>query len=88
MAYKTTFSTTFIKNLKKLNETEKKQVKRKNRLLEENPFHPSLREKRLQGTDDLFEFRVNMDIQVICYHEGDVIIMLLDIGHHDILLKY
>jgi len=49
IAYKTTFSPTFIKNLKKLNETEKKQLKRKTKLLEENPFHPSLRTKKPTG---------------------------------------
>ena len=67
--------------------TEKKQVKLKVEILSENPLHPSLRTKRIQGTDDLFECSVNMDIRIIWYYEGDELIMLLDIGHHDILDK-
>lgn len=54
----------------------------------ENPFHPSLRTKRIQGTEDLFEFSVNMDIRVIWYYENDEIVMIVDIGHHDILKKF
>lgn len=29
-----------------------------------------------------------MDIRVIWYYEGDEIILLLDVGHHDILNKF
>ena len=34
-----------------------------------------------------YEFSVNMDIRVIWQYEGDNIIALVDIGHHDILYK-
>ncbi|MBQ7151337.1 MAG: hypothetical protein IJR94_03685 [Synergistaceae bacterium] len=44
--------------------------------------------KRIQGTEDLFEFSVNMDIRVIWYYEGDAIVLLIDIGHHDIFKNY
>lgn len=57
-------------------------------LFSENPLHPSLRIKRLQGTDDLFEFSVNMDIRVIWFYEGESLVALVDIGHHDILRNY
>ena len=30
---------------------------------------------------------VNMGIRIIWFYEGDEIIMLLDVGHHDILDK-
>ena len=53
-----------------------------------NPTHPSLRVKRIQGTNDLFEFSVNMDIRVIWFYDEDTIAALIDIGHHDILKKY
>jgi hypothetical protein len=29
-----------------------------------------------------------MDIRVIWYYEGDKLIFLLDVGHHDILNQY
>ena len=70
-----------------MTQTEKKQIVSKVEMLSINPLHPSLRTKRIQGTDDLFECIVNMDIRIIWFYEGDEIIMLLDVGHHDILDK-
>jgi len=35
---------------------EKKQIKSKVMILAENPLHPSLRTKRIQGMDELSEF--------------------------------
>ena len=57
-------------------------------IFQQNPLHPSLRTKRIQGTTELFEFSVNMDIRVIWFYEGESIVALIDIGHHDILKKY
>ena len=88
MAYQLTFTDRFQKNYKALSENEKKQIMKKLALLAENPMHPSLRTKRIQGTSDLFECSVNMDIRIIWYYEGDKIIILLDVGHHDILKKF
>ena len=88
MAFEFTFTARFQKNFKKLTEQEKKQLKKKLILLAENPFHPSLRTKHIQGTSDLFECSVNMDIRIIWYYEGDKMIILLDVGHHDILKQF
>ena len=88
MAFEFTFTAHFQKNFKKLTEQEKKQLKKKLTLLAENPSHPSLRTKRIQGTSDLFECSVNMDIRIIWYYEGDKMIILLDVGHHDILKQF
>ena len=88
MAYKFTFTDRFKKNFKSFTDTEKKQILNKLKLLADNPSHPSLRVKRIQGTSDLFECSVNMNIRIIWYYEGDTIIILVDIGHHDILKKY
>ncbi len=88
MAYQITFTKRFEKHLKDLNAQEKKQLRSKLRLLTENPMHPSLRTKRIQGTQDLFECSVNMDVRMIWYYEGDKLIILLDVGHHDILDQY
>jgi len=54
-------------------------------LLSHDPAHPSLRTKRIKGTDKLYECSVNMDIRIIWYYEGKTMIILLDVGHHDIL---
>ena len=88
MAYQLTFTDRFQKHFKKLTENEKKQIMKKLALLAENPMHPSLRTKRIQGTSNLFECSVNMDIRIIWYYENDKIIILLDVGHHDILKKF
>ena len=88
MAFKVTFTDRFQKHFKTLSEIEKKQLKNKLALLAENPMHPSLRTKRIQGTRDLFECSVNMDIRIIWFYEGSTVIVLVDVGHHDILNQY
>ena len=88
MAYQFTFTDRFKKHFKKLNANKKKQLMSKLELLSENPMHPSLRTKRIQGTIDLFECSVNMDIRIIWFYEGDTMIILVDVGHHDILKQF
>ena len=88
MAFKLTYTNRFLKHYKNLTDIEKNQLQNKLRLLSQNPMHPSLRTKRIQGADDLFECSVNMDIRIIWYYEGDTIIILVDVGHHDILKQF
>ena len=88
MPYKFTYTNRFQKHFKTLTSQEKTRIMKKLELLAENPMHPSLRTKRIQGTDDLFESSVNMDIRIIWYYEGDVMIILVDVGHHDILKQF
>jgi len=47
-----------------------------------------LRSQKIHGQDDYFEMSVNMDIRIIWKYSGDKIIVLIDVGHHDILKKY
>lgn len=82
------YSERFQKHYKKLSANEKNQFKKKLVTFSENPFHPSLRTKRIQGTYELFEFSVNMDIRVIWFYEKDLLAALVDIGHHDILKNF
>lgn len=88
MAFKITYSKAFKKHYKKLSDIEKKQTKKKLKIFIENPTHPSLRTKKIQGVDDLWETSVNMDIRIIWFYENNELIFLLDIGHHDILDKF
>lgn len=88
MSYKITYSKAFKKNYKKLSDAEKKQTKKKLCFFVENPLHPSLRTKKIQGAEDIWESSVNMDIRIIWFYEGNELILLLDIGHHDILNKF
>ena len=77
----------FTKNYKKLTVQLQKQIDNKLLLFAENPNHPSLRTKRIQGAEQLFESSVNMDIRLIWHYEDDKLIILLDVGHHDILKR-
>ena len=88
MAYQFTYSRDFKKHYKKLSTPEKKQIANKLKLLAKNPLHPSLRTKRIKGTDKLYESSVNMDIRIIWYYENSKMIILVDVGHHDILKQF
>ena len=87
MNFRITYSSRFKKHVSKLTDTEKALLVQKTKLLAENPFHPSLRTKRIQGTD-YFECSVNMDIRIIWFYEKDQLIILLDVGHHSIIDRY
>ncbi len=88
MSYKITYSKAFQKHFKKLSDIEKRQTKNKLKFFIENPTHPSLRSKKIQGTDGIWESSINMDIRIIWFYEDNELIFLLDIGHHDILNKF
>ena len=83
-----TFTDRFLKHFKNLTETERKQFRSKLAIFQENPLHPSLRVKRIRGTDSLFEFSVNMDIRVIWFYENQTLVAFVDIGHHDVLKQF
>jgi len=88
MNYRFVYSENFKKHYKKLSAVERKQIANKLELLSKNPNHPSLRTKRIKGTDALFESSANMDVRIIWFYDGDKIIFLVDVGHHDILKRF
>lgn len=88
MSFKLTYSKGFKKSYKKLSIREKEACKNKLSLLMENPGHPSLRTKKIKGIDGIWESSVNMDIRILRFYEGEELIILLDVGHHDILNKF
>ena len=88
MGYSLTFSEAFKKHFGAFTEKQKKQIRNKLKILTENPAHPSLRVKRIKGTTSLWEMSVNMDIRIFFEYSGETIIILIDVGHHDILRKF
>lgn len=86
--YKLTYTDRFKKAFNNLNKDEQNQFENKMKLFIENVLHPSLRTKKIKGYKDLYESSINMDIRIIWYFECDKLIILLDIGHHDILKKF
>ena len=83
--HKLEYSKAFGKGLRKLSANEQRAVAGKLKMLVQNPFHPSLRTKKVQRLNDVFESSVNMDIRILWVHKDERLILLLDIGHHDIL---
>lgn len=70
----------------KLTFVERKQSKKAIRFLASNPMHPSLQIHRIKGTD-FWEVYVNKDIRIAFEQNADTLI-LMAIGHHDILRKF
>ena len=83
--YRLEYSKAFEKNLKKLSNNDQRAVAGKLKILIEDPFHPSLRTKKVHQLKDIFECSVNMDIRILWMYKDDRIILLLAIGHHNIL---
>ncbi len=86
--YKLVPSNGFYKELGKLSSNDSDLVLSKLPLLEENPFYPSLRTKKMKGTFNTYESSVNMDIRILWQLDNDGVIALMDVGHHDVLRKY
>ena len=84
--YKLKYTKEFEKNLKALSAQEQKMVFNKLKILVQNPFYPSLRTKKVQGLNNVFEMSVNMDIRILWRYENGIIILLLDVGHHKDIL--
>lgn len=87
MKYELLFSSRFKKSFSKLQEQEKKIFYKKLTIFVENHKHPSLRTKKIKGSTILFESSINMSIRVIWNYQNDNLIIMLDIGHHDILKR-
>ena len=88
VAYQILFSKNFKKSFGNLESNEKKLFYKKLKLFLDDHQHPSLRSKKIRGSNILFESSINMSIRVIWAYKGNDLIVMLDIGHHDILKKY
>lgn len=82
MIFKLKFTKEFYRQLKSLSSLEQKQVLKKLELLSANPLYPSLRTKKFKGNDGIYEMSVNMDLRVLWRYEGNIIIVILTVGHH------
>jgi addiction module RelE/StbE family toxin len=86
--YVAVFSKEFKRELHKLSPEDLKKVLKKVKVLENNPFYPSLRTRKMEGNSGYYESRVNNDIRLLWEFEGDKIILMADVGHHDVYKKY
>jgi len=75
--------------LDKLSKIDQKRVLETITKLEKNPAHPSLRTKKMRDGSGRYESSVNMDIRILWKFDEDIkmIIVALNVGHHDVLMK-
>lgn len=69
-----------------LTDENAERIKRALRLLADNPRHPGLRVKRVQGTDRIWEARAGLSVRLTFEIEGDGVV-LRNVGAHDETLK-
>jgi mRNA interferase RelE/StbE len=81
-----TYTERFKKSYKKLSTEERKALQKKLALVSTNPHHPSLRTKKIQGAEDIFECSVNMAIRMTWQYDGKSIVLRV-VGDHDEVLK-
>ncbi|MBA4391825.1 MAG: hypothetical protein C0399_12945, partial [Syntrophus sp. (in: bacteria)] len=65
------FSDLFLENINRLPIEAKKTLKKKLDLLVDNPKHPSLRTKKIKGTEDIFEASINTKLHSKAHRGND-----------------
>jgi mRNA-degrading endonuclease RelE of RelBE toxin-antitoxin system len=77
----------FLKLFGKLPSAIQAKVKKQIRLLAENPRHPSLQSKPVQGAKGIFEARVDRDYRMTFERLPDDTLLLRVVARHDQALK-
>jgi mRNA interferase RelE/StbE len=80
------YSDKFREKVEKLPQDIKKLLRNKLEIMIDNPRHPSLRSKEIQGQANIFEASVTMGIRITWQYTDDGI-LLRNIGDHDKTLK-
>lgn len=80
------YSENFRDAVQNLSPEAKRELKKKLEIMIENPRHPSLRSKKIEGTDDIFEASIYMDIRMTWQYISAGI-LLRSLGEHDRTLK-
>lgn len=76
----------FAKDYQGLSSEERTKVEKTLEILFENPRHPSLQVKRIQGTRNLWEARVDLKRRITFQWEGNLL-LIRRIGFHNIIQK-
>lgn len=75
----------FYKDLDELPKQLQEKVFSKLKLLQKNTDHPSLRVKKIKGTDYIWEMSINMQYRITFQWKDDNVVILRRVGTHDIL---
>jgi mRNA interferase RelE/StbE len=78
-------SDNFRLNLSALTQNEQRLVNEKLKLLQQNPRHNSLRTKKYISIEGMMESSVNMSLRILWRYYGRGEIVLIAVGHHDLL---
>ncbi len=81
MIMKIYYSEIFAEKVASQDEKVKKVLKKKLMLLIDNPRHPSLRVKKIQGQKNIFEASITMSIRITWQYHDDGL-LLRNLGEH------
>jgi addiction module RelE/StbE family toxin len=81
------FTRRFLKSFARLPAAIQEKVKKQIALLAENPSHPSLQAKPVQGATGLYEARLDRDFRMTYEREPDDTLLLRVVGKHDEALR-
>lgn len=73
----------FVKSYARLDKQAQKAIDKALTLLLDDYRNPSLRTKKMQGYEGVFEASANMDIRITFHFEKPDTIVLRNCGHHD-----
>ena len=80
------FTDRFEEAYEKLTKAEKHNVRKAITLLGDNPKHPGLRVKKMEGGRDIWEARASIRIRITFEMAGETIVMR-NVGEHDRVLN-
>lgn len=77
----------FLKSFARLPKAIQEKIKKQIALLAENPRHPSLRTEPAQGTDGIYEARIDRDYHMTYERQADDSLVLRVVDRHDEALR-
>ena len=81
------FSVRFKKSFRKLSPGIQRKTEKALRLISDNPRHPSLRTKPVQGVQGIYEARVDRNYRMTYERLADDTLLMRVVGEHDKTLK-
>jgi len=81
------FTRRFLKSFNHLPVEVREKVKKQLALLAEDPRHPSLQTKPIQGASGIYEARVDIDYRLTYERDEDDTLVLRVVARHDKALK-
>lgn len=69
------FTDRFKRSYKQLSREAQKALQKKLDLMSNDPHHPSLRTKKVQGTDEIFECTITMAVRLTWQYQGESILL-------------